>query len=198
MQLIHGQHALISDDAQTFADCIVRLYHDESLWNMISDQGCAFIRSEFSLPKLQSQIRKILDRAAAMQPKPFDPAHTWSYRAVEKSNPEVLAYQPAVYRGLLRLLAYWQRGRACLNHNQPAEALRQYRHIFTLLRGRLSDILIYSQLLQDMARCYRQLQDPQSASLCEQEAQHLISNSKKPLPPGSSFKRNSKKTRPDD
>src|SRR5712671_3919411 len=198
MQLIHGQHALISDDAHTFADCIVRLYHDESLWDTISQQGCAFIRSEFSLPHLQSQIRKVLARAAAIQPKPFDPAHTWSYRAVEKSNPEVLGYQPAVYRGLLRLLAYWQRGRSCLNQNQPAEALRQYRHIFTLLRGRLSDILIYLQLLQDMARCYRQLQDPKSASLCEHEAQHLISNSKKPLPPGSSWKPNSKKTRRDD
>ena len=76
MQLIHGQHALISDDAQTFADCIVRLYHDESLWDTISQQGCAFIRSEFSLPNLQSQIRKILARTAAMQPKRFDPAHT--------------------------------------------------------------------------------------------------------------------------
>jgi len=42
MSLEHEENILIADSAEAFANAVVRLYEDESLWNKLSRDGLAF------------------------------------------------------------------------------------------------------------------------------------------------------------
>jgi O-antigen biosynthesis protein len=182
LALQNGAHALIADEPQEFAAALVRLYRDEQLWNSIAAKGREYVRAKFCLPNLQSQIRKIVARAAKIRPRPAEPEHSWSYRNVEVSCPWVLTQQPAHYRPMLRTLAYWQEGKRHLNAGQAALALEQFRHIFTFVRGALPASAFHSALLVDMARAYRELGDTPAAELCAQEQKKLLWQWKTKLP----------------
>ncbi len=43
-----GRHLLMADEAEAFAEEILRLYHDPDLWDALSTQGLAFARAELS------------------------------------------------------------------------------------------------------------------------------------------------------
>ncbi len=183
LQLTHGVNALIAESPKDFAAGILRLHHDEALWNSLAANGREYVQSNFSLENLQSQIRKIIVRALRLQPHAAGPIHVFSYRSVEEANPEVLTQRPPHYRQMLRTVAYWQQGRRQLKAARFAEALQQFRHIFTTLRGALPATVFHSTLLNDMARCYRELGDTVSASRCEKELLQLAAPWKTPVPP---------------
>ncbi len=42
MSLIDGENILVADEAEAFTDAIVRLYQDETLWNLIRESGLKF------------------------------------------------------------------------------------------------------------------------------------------------------------
>uniref|UniRef100_UPI003751EF63 glycosyltransferase n=1 Tax=Undibacterium sp. TaxID=1914977 RepID=UPI003751EF63 len=42
MSLIDGENIIVADGPQKFADAVVKLYHDESLWESISSKGLTF------------------------------------------------------------------------------------------------------------------------------------------------------------
>ena len=174
MALVNNEHALIANSPDDFAAAILRLYRDQDLWTRIAAQGRSFIRSQFSLENLRSQIRKIVRRSLTLRPRAAEPARRWSYRAVEDASPEVLTQHPPQYRPLLRTLAYWQLGRKSLDSGNPGEALEQFRHIFTFVRGRMPASVFHTALLNDMARAYRQLGNAEMARLCEKEKDHCI------------------------
>ena len=48
MDLVHERHALVADDPESFADAVVRLYTDESLWCAISEAGRRLVRERWS------------------------------------------------------------------------------------------------------------------------------------------------------
>jgi GT2 family glycosyltransferase/SAM-dependent methyltransferase/glycosyltransferase involved in cell wall biosynthesis len=185
MQLAHGSHGLVADSSKEFAAAILRLNREETLWTSLSTSGREFIQSAFSPERLRSQIRTIVSRAVALSPRPVEDRHTWSYRAVEETHPEVLTQRPPNYRYMLRTLAYWQMGRRHLAAGRPAAALEQFRHIFTTVRGPLLATIFHSTLLNDMARCYRELGDTSSAARCEKELRQPAIPWKTPVPPES-------------
>jgi len=174
MQLVHNQHALIADSPEQFAAAILRLYRDESAWTAIATQGRQFVRARFCLENLRAQIQKIIAAAIALRPHPPQPGYRWSYRQVEDAVPAVLTQEPPHYRPMLRTLAYWQLGRQHLDAGNPAEALCQFRHTFTFIRGRLPSSAFHSALIDDMARAYRALGDTAMAVRCEKEKTHCI------------------------
>jgi GT2 family glycosyltransferase len=182
MLLQHDQHALIADEPQAFATAILRLQRDPALWQRLSTDGRSYIREKFCLENLQSQIRKIVLRARKISPKEHDPRYQWSYREVETVFPEVLTQEPPTYRPMLRTLGYWRLGRRHLEAGRPAEALQQFRHTFTFIRGRLPFSVFHRTLLDDMARAYRQLGDATTAALCETEKRHCVWAWKTKLP----------------
>ena len=49
MFLEDGRDVLIADDAETFAECIVRAYSDESLWQQLSDGALDNVQRHFSM-----------------------------------------------------------------------------------------------------------------------------------------------------
>jgi GT2 family glycosyltransferase len=48
MHLAQGEDVLVADDPERFADALVRLYHDEALWNRLSRGGRANVERHFS------------------------------------------------------------------------------------------------------------------------------------------------------
>ena len=60
MFLVDERDVLVADDAKAFADAIVRLYHDEALWNRLAAGGRDNIRTYFSRDVARSTITRLI------------------------------------------------------------------------------------------------------------------------------------------
>ncbi|HMB43688.1 MAG TPA: glycosyltransferase [Luteimonas sp.] len=60
MQLHAGEEVLVSDDADAFAETVLRLYDDKSLWRTLSQRGQEHIRQHFSRDVARKAIRDLL------------------------------------------------------------------------------------------------------------------------------------------
>jgi GT2 family glycosyltransferase/glycosyltransferase involved in cell wall biosynthesis len=60
MHLHHEREVLVADDAVAFADSIVRLYDDESLWQTLSAKGVAHTEKHFSFAAALTSINESL------------------------------------------------------------------------------------------------------------------------------------------
>jgi GT2 family glycosyltransferase/glycosyltransferase involved in cell wall biosynthesis len=163
LNLVNGTHALIADTPEDFAEAIVRAYTDECLWQKLSREGQRLIADEFGPKRLQEAVRKLIQQARAVVPKPYDPSYVWSYLLVEKRHPEVLTHKPARHRNLLRLVGYVSMAEELLAQGRPAQALEQLRHIFSVVRGQVSASALFLHVLALMARCYREIGDDRKA-----------------------------------
>ena len=59
MHLRDGEDVLVADDPQAFADAVVRLYEDETLWNTIARNGLDSVAQNFSLETARETVRKV-------------------------------------------------------------------------------------------------------------------------------------------
>ncbi len=59
MQLVDGTHALIADDASTFATAVVRLYNNEVLWTSLQGAAAAHIERNFSDAAVENILRRL-------------------------------------------------------------------------------------------------------------------------------------------
>ena len=62
MHLRDGEDVLVADDPQAFADAVVRLYEDESLWNRLARNGLDNVAKNFSLDSARETVRKVFLR----------------------------------------------------------------------------------------------------------------------------------------
>jgi glycosyltransferase involved in cell wall biosynthesis len=60
MYLRHEENVLIGDDAEAFAEGIVRLHRDEALWRKLSTNGIANVEKHFSAAAAEKAIERIL------------------------------------------------------------------------------------------------------------------------------------------
>jgi len=60
MHLRDGDDVLVAGDAVAFADAVVRLYHDEALWQRLSAGGLANVERHFSLDAARDSVRRLL------------------------------------------------------------------------------------------------------------------------------------------
>jgi glycosyltransferase involved in cell wall biosynthesis len=60
MHLRSGDDVLVADDAQGFADAIVRLYEDEALWTRLRDNALVNVEKHFSLDAGRDVVRRVL------------------------------------------------------------------------------------------------------------------------------------------
>jgi O-antigen biosynthesis protein len=60
MHLTPGADVLIADDPETFADAIVRAYHDQTLWTRLSNGGRENIRKHFSREVARGAISRLV------------------------------------------------------------------------------------------------------------------------------------------
>lgn len=66
MHLEHERSALIADDPDAFADAVVRLYTDRSLWTTLSDHGIAIMQEHFSVDAARHALRTALAPTEAL------------------------------------------------------------------------------------------------------------------------------------
>ena len=62
MAIVAGQEALVAEEADAFADAVIRLYQDPELWLRLSDAGLANIQAHFSFESAKSALERILKR----------------------------------------------------------------------------------------------------------------------------------------
>jgi O-antigen biosynthesis protein len=58
-----GVEAFIADDPSEFAEKVIRLYEDVSLWEAMAERGAQFIRSRYSREVMATRLADALDRA---------------------------------------------------------------------------------------------------------------------------------------
>jgi GT2 family glycosyltransferase/glycosyltransferase involved in cell wall biosynthesis len=57
MNLVDGEHALIADSPETFADAVVKLYEQKELWVRLSRNGRDLVETEWSPARIERQIQ---------------------------------------------------------------------------------------------------------------------------------------------
>jgi len=60
MHVAAGEDVMVADDADGFADAVVRVYEDEALWNRLSARGLDNVRKHFSFDAARAAVRRIL------------------------------------------------------------------------------------------------------------------------------------------
>jgi len=68
MGLVAGESVLVADTPDDFADAIIRLYDDETLWTNLSRHGAAFIRKNYSIDTGQTIMCNILTELGVTLP----------------------------------------------------------------------------------------------------------------------------------
>ncbi|WP_229668555.1 glycosyltransferase [Arenimonas soli] len=61
MHLVDGQDVLVADDAEAFADAVLRLHDDATLWSRLSEGGLENTRRHFSPDVVRAPLRRLLD-----------------------------------------------------------------------------------------------------------------------------------------
>jgi len=61
MHVRNGTDLLVADSPEDFANAVVRLYTDATLWHTLSDNGLANVRSHFSFDAARTALRRVLD-----------------------------------------------------------------------------------------------------------------------------------------
>lgn len=59
MHLQDGHDVLVADDAQAFAEAVLRLYQDEELWNQLARSGLDNVARHFSLDAAREVVRRV-------------------------------------------------------------------------------------------------------------------------------------------
>jgi glycosyltransferase involved in cell wall biosynthesis len=59
MHLRDGFDVLVADDAQAFADAVVRLYGDEALWRGLATNGLDNVATHFSIDAARETVRRV-------------------------------------------------------------------------------------------------------------------------------------------
>ncbi len=202
LNLCDGTHVLLADTPQAFADALVRAYSDEQLWQKLARESQQHIAAKFGPQRLQDAIRRLIQQARELPPKPRDLDFVWSYLLVEKRRPEVLSYKPAYNRRVLRLSGYVGLAEEFLVQRRPADALAQLRHMLSLVRGTVPANALFLRALTLMARCYRELGDSPKATAYEQLAAQVADASEAAHPASWRVRTNNRrgrrqKSRPD-
>lgn len=60
MHLVDGRDVLVADDAEAYADAIIRLYGDAALWATLSAHGLDNVARHFSLDAARDTVRRLL------------------------------------------------------------------------------------------------------------------------------------------
>ena len=59
MHLVDGRDVLVADDAAGFAECVVRLYRDQPLWERLAQAGLDNVQAHFSPDAARATVRRL-------------------------------------------------------------------------------------------------------------------------------------------
>lgn len=171
--LRHEKDALVAATAGEFAEQTKRAYRDEGLWRKLSLGGLDLVQGRLSRERLAAQVRRIARRVSDLTPKAYDTSHAWSVLRIEKEFTDLLT-APVPLRTLSRIHAYCTLAEYLLAEGDPAAALEQLRHVFTVLRGPSLHGDFFARILLNLDRCYRELGSPEVTAKFVKEAQECL------------------------
>jgi glycosyltransferase involved in cell wall biosynthesis len=58
----HEKEVLLAEDAETFANQVVRLYQDEELWYRLSDASIKNVEEHFSIQAARESVKSLLEK----------------------------------------------------------------------------------------------------------------------------------------
>ena len=61
MHVAPGEDVLVAADADAFAESVIRVYRDETLWNVLSRRGLDNVGRHFSFDTARAAVRRIFD-----------------------------------------------------------------------------------------------------------------------------------------
>lgn len=64
LDLRHGEHLLIADGAQAFAEACTAMLDNEDLRRRLAEKGCAHVRQQYAWSVIQQRVMEIADEAA--------------------------------------------------------------------------------------------------------------------------------------
>jgi O-antigen biosynthesis protein len=76
MYLVHEHNAMIADDADGFADAVVRLHTSRELWQRLSAQGLECVKEHFSVEAASKPIDELLEWAGLTRSDQSRSAHS--------------------------------------------------------------------------------------------------------------------------
>ena len=171
LNLQHEKEVLVAATPEEFAEQIKRAYDDAPLWQKLSQDGADLVRSQFSRERFAAQIRRVTERVRDLEPKGYDGRHVWSVLRIEKEFPDVLT-RPTREQIVARLRACCTLAEYLLSDGNPAAALEQLRHVFTVVRAGKPRADFFVRTLLTLDRCYRELgtQEPSTDFIMEARA----------------------------
>jgi hypothetical protein len=144
---------------------------------------------------MQQAVRELVERARQTTPKAYEPDFVWPYLPVEQCFPDVVSGEPAARRLLLRMARYITVADEFLEHRQPAQALEQWRYIFSHIRGRVPASGLYLRAAQTMSRCYREPGENEMTGQYAARVERALANGHFGLPPAAESKNKKRHTR---
>jgi glycosyltransferase involved in cell wall biosynthesis len=112
MGIDDGVHALVENDPLAFAEAVVKLYNDETLWQRISTNGQSLVSEKFSAAANRASLLRVLEKARALPIPLF-----CDYCQAVKSAPIAAPEPDSVVDVSIIVPAYnkWELTRACIN-----------------------------------------------------------------------------------
>ena len=153
---INGTHLLCEDDYLKLAQSTVELYHNEQLWNMLSDNAMGLIRNN-SLERVESALRQVLLWVSEQPVKIGEPMMSWSTRRGIQNGKRSQQHRAGIVESFIAA------GCLAFQNGDPSEAIVQFRHAISLnksgFREDRSLAPTYLFLLGQMYRAYLALSD---------------------------------------
>jgi GT2 family glycosyltransferase/glycosyltransferase involved in cell wall biosynthesis len=82
MGIINEEHAFVSDDPKTFAEFVIKLYNDETLWNKFSNKGKELVASQYSSELMRKRLGYIFN---------YNKKTLKSYQAKQYPEPPIIS-----------------------------------------------------------------------------------------------------------
>lgn len=112
MGIVDGVHGLIANDPRSFAEAIIALYTDTSLWNQLSRNGKALIEDRFGERSNRSSLLRVLAEAQALS---LDLFCEYCQEAEPQTFPIIARDQEVQVSIIIPVSNRWERTRTCLN-----------------------------------------------------------------------------------
>lgn len=64
LNLVHGEHALVADDPNSFADSIIKLHSDRILWEKLSSAGKDYVHTNYSIKIVGRKLIEVYAKVA--------------------------------------------------------------------------------------------------------------------------------------
>ena len=172
LDIVHGEHALIADEASGFAAALAELYANNLAWEALQRAALAHVGQRFSSPSVEARLAEIIRTMRSRVPEIHQAPQTFSVREIEDS-PNVQSKGDALTPAL-RFLGHSRRGLELLAQGQSGSACIQFEHAAWYVREAPPAIKFYIDFLTNYALACRNAGQLHLAAAAERDLQEMV------------------------